>query len=121
MECFVRLFDYLSVLVFGDAAVIHVLASIELHPGTRAQFLAEFHKIVAPVRAEAGCIEYGPAVELNTGLPTAPAREDLVMVIEKWESLAHLEAHLVAPHMQAYRPKVKDFVIRVGLQILEPA
>jgi quinol monooxygenase YgiN len=101
--------------------MIHVLASIELQPGTRAKFLAEFHQIVAPVRAEAGCIEYGPAIEFDTGMPTAAPREDLVMVIEKWESLEHLEAHLTAPHMVAYRPKVKDYVIRVGLQILKPA
>lgn len=101
--------------------MIHVLASIELHPGTRDKFLAEFHKIVSDVRAEAGCLEYGPAIEFETGMPTAAPRADLVMVIEKWESLAHLEAHLTAPHMVAYRPKVKDYVIRVGLQILKPA
>lgn len=101
--------------------MIHVLAAIELQPGTREKFLAEFHQIVPAVRAEAGCIEYGPAIEFDSGLPTAPPREDFVMVVEKWESLPHLESHLSAPHMVAYRPKVKDYVIRVGLQILKPA
>lgn len=102
--------------------MIVVLATIELNPGKRNDFLAEFKKIVEPVRAEEGCIEYFPATDHSTNLPAqGPAREDIVVVIEKWESIEALEAHLIAPHMMAYRPKVKDFVKRVSLQILNPA
>jgi quinol monooxygenase YgiN len=50
-----------------------------------------------------------------------PSRDDVVVVVEKWESIPALEAHLIAPHMMEYRPKVKDFVKRVSLQILSPA
>jgi quinol monooxygenase YgiN len=46
---------------------------------------------------------------------------DKVVIVEKWETLAHLKAHAVAPHMQAYRPKVKDFVKGMELRILTPA
>ena len=102
--------------------MIVVLATIELNPGKRNDFLAEFKKIVAPVRAEQGCIEYFPATDHSTNLPAqGPARDDVVVVIEKWESIEALEAHLIAPHMMEYRPKVKDFVKRVTLQILNPA
>jgi len=102
--------------------LIVVLATIELHPGKRNDFLAEFQKIVAPVRAEQGCLEYFPAVDHATNLPAqAPAREDVVVVIEKWASTEALEAHLIAPHMMEYRPKVKEYVKRVSLQILHPA
>jgi len=102
--------------------MIIVLATIELHPGKRASFLAEFHKIVPNVRGEKGCIEYFPAIDTASGLPVqGPAREDVVVVIEKWESIAALEAHLIAPHMMEYRPKVKEFVKKVWLQILAPA
>ena len=102
--------------------MIFVIASIELNPGTRDSFLREFRQIVPLVRAEAGCIEYGPTVDATTDLPAqAPLRADCVTVVEKWESLDYLKAHLVAPHMMAYRPKVKDFVQSVKLQILEPA
>ena len=101
--------------------MIHVIATIELNPGTRDSFLAEFRKIVSPVRAEAGCLEYGPTIDSNTGIAAqGPVRADVVTVVERWESLAHLQAHLVAPHMVEYRPKVKDFVKSVTLQILEP-
>ena len=102
--------------------MIVVLATIELHPGRRQDFLAEFHKIVPQVRAERGCIEYFPAVDVASGLPVqGPARDDVVVVCEKWESIPTLEAHLIAPHMMEYRPKVKDFIKRVSLQILSPA
>jgi len=102
--------------------MIIVLATIELHAGKRANFLAEFRQIVPKVRGENGCIEYFPAIDVASGLPVqGPARDDTVVVVEKWESIPALEAHLIAPHMMEYRPRVKEFVKRVSLQILTPA
>lgn len=101
--------------------MIHVIATIELNPGTRDPFLTEFHKIVAPVRAEAGCLDYGPTIDAETGIAAqGSVRSDVVTVVERWESLEHLQAHLIAPHMVEYRPKVKGFVKSVTLQILKP-
>ncbi|MEI6367936.1 MAG: antibiotic biosynthesis monooxygenase family protein, partial [Planctomycetota bacterium] len=40
--------------------MIHVIATIELAPGTRETYLTAFRKIISDVRAEKGCIEYGP-------------------------------------------------------------
>jgi quinol monooxygenase YgiN len=102
--------------------MIVVLATIELVPGKRESFLREFRQIIEPVRAEDGCIEYFPAIDLASGIDAQGApREDVVVVVEKWSSVAALEAHLMAPHMMAYRPKVKEFVKQVSLQILSPA
>lgn len=102
--------------------MIHVIATIELAPGTRAAFLAEFRKVIAPVRGEAGCIEYGPAIDVESGL-SAQVRigDDRVAIIEKWESMEALRAHLVAPHMVAYRATVRDYVVGSELRILAPA
>lgn len=101
--------------------MISVLATVELHAGRREQFLKEFHKIVPLVRAEVGCLEYFPAVDLVTEIAAQPPlRPDVVVVIEKWENLDALRAHLVAPHMLAYRPAVKDMVVRTTIQVLEP-
>lgn len=101
--------------------MIIVLATIELQPGKRDSFLAEFRQIVPKVRAEHGCIEYFPAVDTASGLPVqGTPRDDVVVVVEKWESIRALEAHLIAPHMMEYRPKVKEFVKKVSLQILSP-
>src|SRR6516162_10705978 len=101
--------------------MIHVIATIELVEGQREAFLKEFHALVPRVRAENGCLEYGPAVDLATGLAAQGLpRADVVTVIEKWSDLAALKAHLTAPHMEAYRPRVKHLVRSTALQILEP-
>jgi len=102
--------------------MIHVIATIELNAGQRDVFLAEFHKLVPHVRAEAGCIEYGPAIDVVTDIAAqGPLRENVVTVVEKWEDLPALKAHLVAPHMLEYRPRVKELVKGTTLQILGPA
>ena len=102
--------------------MIHVIATIDLQPGTRNAFLEEFRKLIPDVRAEAGCIEYGPAIDASTDIPTQLRNgDDKVVIIEKWESLSHLKAHAVAPHMQAYRGRVKAYVKSTALQVLEPA
>lgn len=102
--------------------MIHVIATVELKPGTRDRFLGDFGRLVPSVRAEAGCLEYGPAVDLATGLPLQdPPRDNVVTVVEKWESLDALKAHLTAKHMQEYRERVKDLVTGIKLQVLQPA
>ncbi len=47
--------------------------------------------------------------------------DDRVVVVEKWESVAALKAHMVAPHMQAFRARVKDYVKGMELRVLSPA
>jgi quinol monooxygenase YgiN len=102
--------------------MIHVIATIELAPNKREAFLAEFRKLVPLVRAEAGCIEYGPTTDAVTDIAAqVPPRENVVTVVEKWESLAALKAHLAAPHMAEYRGRVKDLVAGVKLHVLQPA
>ena len=102
--------------------MIHVIATIELAPGGREAFLQEFHALVPQVKAEDGCIAYGPTVDVASGIPVQGSlRADVVTVVEQWRDVPALQAHLVAPHMQAYRGKVKDLVRGMQLQVLEPA
>ncbi len=97
-----------------------VLAKIETAAGQRKAFLQEFSQIVPEVLAEHGCIEYGPAIDLLTTLSRQTRLGDnTVMIVEKWATLVDLEAHLVAPHMQAYRERVKDLVASSQLHILQ--
>jgi quinol monooxygenase YgiN len=101
--------------------VIHVIATVELHPGTRDRFLHEFARLEPQVKAEDGCLEYGAAVDLASGLaPYAPPRPDVVIIVEKWTNLDALKAHLAAPHMNTYRERVTAYVIAAALQVLEP-
>jgi quinol monooxygenase YgiN len=102
--------------------MIRVLATIELAEGRRGDFLLEFAKIVPLVLEEQGCLEYGPMVDVPTSIGAqAGIRENAVTVVEKWETVDALEAHLVTPHMIEYRKKVKEMVTGTELRILKPA
>jgi len=102
--------------------MICVIATIEVTPGRREDFLGEFRKIVPLVREESGCIEYEPMVDIPTEIDAqAEPAESVVFVVEKWDSVEALEAHLVAPHMLDYRKKVKELVLGAEIRILEPA
>ena len=102
--------------------MIYVVATLDLEPDTREMFLSEFRKVVPLVRQEVGCIEYGPAVDAATGIAGQhEVGPDRVMVIEKWESIDALKAHDVAPHMQAYRLRVKGLIRGRELRMLKPA
>ncbi len=101
--------------------MIHVIATVSLKPGTRAAFLEIFKRVVPKVRAEVGCIEYGPTVDVASGLPPqGPLRPDVVVILEKWESLPALMAHLQQPHMKAYKQETAGLALGVALQVLEP-
>jgi quinol monooxygenase YgiN len=101
--------------------MIHVIATIRTVPGRCQKFLEEFRRLVPLVRAEAGCIEYGPAVDVDSGIGGLPGvREDVVVVVEKWKDVAALKAHLAAEHMLRYREAVKDLVADVEIRVLEP-
>jgi len=102
--------------------MIYVVATIELAPGKREEFLAAFKQLMPKVLAEEGCLEYAPAIDEKTSIPVQPeAREDVVVVMEKWESVAALETHLMAPHMNEYRSQVKSMVNETRIQVLRPA
>jgi quinol monooxygenase YgiN len=100
--------------------MIHVIATIELVEGKREAFLDEFRRIIKIVRDEDGCIEYGPAIDVETEIGEPP-RPAVVTVIEKWASVPALEAHLKAPHMARYREMVRDLVTAIKIQVLKPA
>lgn len=102
--------------------MIHVVATLRVDPAQREAFLAIFAELAPTVLAEAGCIEYGatidstPSIEAQTNVGN-----DAVVVIEKWESTAALEAHLTAPHMDAFREKTSDMLRGATINVLSPA
>ncbi len=101
--------------------MLHVVATIEVHEGKRGEFLLVFEKLTPQVRAEEGCIEYGAAIDIPTAIKVqVPPRHNVITVIEKWESIEALTAHLAAPHMATYREDVKEIVKGVALQVLAP-
>jgi quinol monooxygenase YgiN len=105
-----------------EAGMIHVLAIVTAKPGKREAILSEFRANIAAVRAEKGCIEYGPAIDAEGmgGFQTKFGPDSFV-VIEKWESTDALKAHAAAPHMAAYAAKTKDMIASRVIHVLSPA
>lgn len=101
--------------------MIHVAAFIEVLPGKREAFLAEFRKLVPLVRAEEGCIAYEPTLDIPTGLPPQEVNEHVVTIMEQWESVDHLKAHLAQPHMAAYQELTKDMKVSTKIRVLGSA
>ncbi len=101
--------------------MIYVIASIHVQPGGLSRFMEILKSNVSAVRAEKGCVEYRPAVDVDAGLPPQLLEPDTVVIIEKWDSLDGLRSHLASPHMLAYREKVKDLVSSVSLKVLQEA
>lgn len=99
--------------------MLHVIAIITAKPGQRAALLEAFREIIPAVRAEQGCIEYGPAVDAE-GMGEPSFGADSFVVIEKWESKAALGAHAKSAHMKAYGEKTKEMVARRAVHVLDP-
>ncbi len=99
--------------------MIHVLAIITAKPGRRADVLQHFAANRPTVLAEAGCIEYGAATDIE-GMGTAAFGPDTFVVIEKWESVDHLKAHAAAPHMKDYGARTKDLLANRVIHVLSP-
>ena len=101
--------------------MINVIATIDLAEGKRALYLAELHKIIQMVKSENGCLEYGPAADVPTGIPVQePINENTITIIERWSDVEALKIHLKATHMQSYREAVKDYVKLVRIRVLAP-
>ena len=98
--------------------MICVIAAIKAKTGQRNALLECIKDNLSNVHAETGCIEYQPMVDTESSLGAQQLDENVVTMVEKWETMANLNAHAVAPHMLEYREKVKDIVESVSLKVL---
>jgi quinol monooxygenase YgiN len=102
--------------------MIHVIAIITARPGQRERILEAFRANLPAVRAEDGCIEYGPTIDAEgVGGFQAKLGPDTFVVIEKWRDADALKAHAAAPHMASYAARVKDLIASRVIHVLEPA
>ncbi|GAC1410930.1 MAG: hypothetical protein NVSMB64_20360 [Candidatus Velthaea sp.] len=84
--------------------------------------LSASNENVPHVRAEAGCISYGAAIDAS-GFSAfqAPVGPDTFVVVEQWVSAEALTAHISAPHMKEYAAKTKDLLAARAINVLTPA
>ena len=66
-----------------------------------------------------GMPHLGPVVDVDGADPAFGP--DTFVVVEKWESMAALEVHAIAPHMKAYSEKTKDLVAKRAVHVLTDA
>lgn len=103
--------------------MLTVIAEIRTRPGQhhRKVVLDAFAKIIPTVLEEEGCHGYAPLVDHNAQVAFQTTAPDSIFMVEKWESIAHLEAHLATPHMKSHKAAVKDDVLDIHIHILEDA
>lgn len=101
--------------------MIHVIASVRVKPGKRDEFIALFKSNLTKVREEKGCIRYLPAIDVATGLPPQVLDENVVTIIETWETVDALQDHLGTPHMTAFMENEKPLVEGSTIKVLQEA
>ena len=102
--------------------MIHVLALITAHPGMREHILHAWRGNAAAVRAEDGCLQYEAVVDAAGAAPgLARFGADTFVVVERWASMAALQAHAAAPHMKDYASQVKEWTANRAIHVLEAA
>ena len=97
---------------------VSVVASVRVKPAQVEKFLEIFQVNVPNVLAEDGCLEYAPAVDVDSGIAAQELAPEVVTILERWASLDALKKHAAAPHMLAYREQVKGIVEGVSLKVL---
>jgi quinol monooxygenase YgiN len=101
--------------------MINVIASIHIKEDNLEEFIEIFKSNVPAVLKEKGCIEYMPTVDVPTGLPPQELNSNVVTIIEKWDTLDDLKAHLSSPHMLEYREKTIGIVEKMSVKVLKEA
>lgn len=102
--------------------MIHVIATVRLKAGCRDKYIEILKNNVSAVKAEAGCLAYEPTIDRETNIEIhEKAGDNVVTIVEAWESVDALKAHFTAPHMLAYREKAKNLFESVSIRVLKPA
>ena len=99
--------------------MIHVIAVLTAKIGHRAALLAALNSVVQEVRAEPGCLEYQPLVDLADSATKFGA--DTIVVVEKWQDQAALDAHSQAPALQSFLEQTKHVLANADIHLMHDA
>jgi quinol monooxygenase YgiN len=78
--------------------VIVVQVEVIVEPGSASKVVEAVKKMETATRQEPGCLKYAFAVDISD--------PGMVRVIERWESMDAIKAHLVSPHMAEFNMAV---------------
>ena len=88
--------------------MIYVIAAVTTKEGKLQDWLKIFKKVQPLVHKEDGCYSY--TVHTPASCFGEPADPNRAVILEKWESLEHLAAHIKTDHMVAFFAEVKDLL-----------
>ncbi|RMH03389.1 MAG: antibiotic biosynthesis monooxygenase [Planctomycetota bacterium] len=82
---------------------MHVIAAeLRAAPGRREELLALCRRMLAPSRAEEGCLSYRFFVD-----PDDPER---VLFFEEWRDRAAIDRHFATPHFRDFQARTADLI-----------
>ncbi|MHB8763111.1 MAG: putative quinol monooxygenase [Deferrisomatales bacterium] len=89
---------------------VTVVARCRARPGKEREVETEIRALVAPTRAEAGCLNYD--------LHRSADDPRLFLLYENWVSKAALDQHLATPYLERFKtlaPQLLDGPIEIAL------
>ncbi len=89
-----------------------VIAVVDAKPEHRSRVLNALQAVLAPSRAEAGCLQYD--------LHVATDNADRLVMVERWRDAAALEEHLATPHFAALKQTIDGAVDSLTITRLNP-
>ncbi|MBM3606829.1 MAG: antibiotic biosynthesis monooxygenase [Alphaproteobacteria bacterium] len=92
--------------------MIFVISTVNLKSGAREACLAAARPCIAGTVKEDGCLSYDVHVSV-----TDP---DKIVFVERWESRAHLDAHMKTPHFLVWREQAPQFIASRRVEIITP-
>lgn len=82
--------------------LLSVVAEIHARPGQEAALREALLALIAPTRAEEGCVQY----DLHESTD-APGQ---FVFYENWTSREHLDRHLASPHLEAIKARFGELL-----------
>lgn len=83
-------------------APLTIIAKLKAKPGSEDRLYEACRKLVAPTRAEEGCINY----DMHRSIEDS----GLVMFYENWETKPLWERHMESPHLSEFSAETEDMV-----------
>jgi len=100
--------------------MVHVIVTMRIKEGQMPAFLTACAELRPQVLQEPGCFAYDytrDAASPRGG--QQPIEADRITLIERWESMDALKAHLETPHMKAAGAKMTDMRASIELRFTE--
>lgn len=91
--------------------MIIVSAVLTTKPGMREKVLGLAQPCIAATLSENGCLQYELLRSTND--------ENVLVFVERWESLETLRAHSQSAHVAAFREARKDFMESAAVKVYE--